>query len=67
MGVIKTLQGELEQACFEALDDGLTGKEIIDYMVDKVFPKNIFLEKAVLEKVAEEVYIDVSSAYVDDE
>lgn len=55
----------LYQTCFEALDEGMVNHQIIDHMVDSVFPKCIELGKGTIEHYAEVVYGDVINSLMD--
>jgi hypothetical protein len=66
MPAIKTLQTDLEQSCYEALDAGLIGSAIVDHMIREnsfQYRKTVFGND--LRKTANEVYTSISKLLSD--
>ena len=66
MSAMKILQTDLEHSCYEALDAGLTGNEIVEYMIRENsfrYRKSVF--ETDMRKFANEVYTNISKLLAD--
>lgn len=63
MGVISDLQIELQNACFEVLNEDRSGEEIVSYMVKSVQHNYPHLDEEYLTQFAASVYDDIISIY----
>ena len=62
---MKTLQTDLENSCYEALDTGLIGNDIVDYMVRENSFRHQELTEDDLRGFAKQVYSSVSEILAD--
>ena len=62
---MKTLQTDLENSCYEALDTGLIGNDIVDHMVRENSFRYRELTEDALRGFAKQVYSSVSEILAD--
>ena len=66
MSYMKTLHQDLEQSCFEALDDGLIGDDIVNFMVRDNSYRHSNLSADDLREYADKVYNNITDTLIGD-